>query len=170
MTTALARQVHEALLARGATLAVAESLTGGLLGAALTAVPGVSATFRGGVVAYATDLKGVLLGVDAGLLARAGPVDAAVAAAMAAGVRERLRATYGLATTGVAGPDPQDGHPPGEVYVAASGPFGELQRRLELAGDRAAVRSGAVAAALGLLAEVLAGPDEGSSRLITELQ
>lgn len=153
----LARQVHEALLARGETLALAESLTGGLLGAAVTAVPGVSATFRGGVVAYATELKTTLLGVDAHLIARVGPVDAGVAAQMAAGARERLRATYGLATTGVAGPDPQDGHPPGEVYVAVSGPGGGLHRRLELAGDRAAVRAAAVTEALRLLAELLAG-------------
>ena len=157
MTVTPARRVHEALLARGATLAVAESLTGGLLGAALTAVPGVSATFRGGVVAYATDLKADLLGVDGDLLARVGPVDPAVAAAMAAGVRGRMGSTYGLATTGVAGPDAQDGHPPGEVYVAASGPGGELHRRLAVAGDRAAVRAAAVSAALDLLADVLAG-------------
>ena len=153
----LARQVHEALLARGETLALAESLTGGLLGAAMTAVPGVSATFRGGVVAYATELKTTMLGVDAHLIARVGPVDAGVAAQMAAGARERLRATYGLATTGVAGPDPQDGHPPGEVYVAVSGPGGGLHRRLQLAGDRAAVRAAAVTEALRLLAELLAG-------------
>ena len=168
MTRSPADDVHDALLARGETLAVAESLTGGLLAAALTAVPGVSATFRGGVVAYATELKAGLLGVDAGLLDRVGPVDPLVAAGMAAGARERLRATYGLATTGIAGPDPQDGHLPGEVYVAVSGPGGELQRRLDLAGDRAAVRDGAVTGALRLLADVLADP--GSSGLITELQ
>jgi nicotinamide-nucleotide amidase len=156
VTRSPADEVHQALLARGETLAVAESLTGGLLGAALTEVPGVSATFRGGVVAYATELKAGLLGVDAALLARVGPVDPEVAARMAAGARERLRATYGLATTGVAGPDPQDGHPPGEVYVAVSGPGGELQQRLDLSGDRAAVRAGAVTGALRLLADVLA--------------
>lgn len=151
-----AQRLHELLLARGQTLAVAESLTGGALGAALTAVPGVSATFRGGVVAYATDLKGALLGVDPGLLAERGPVDADVAAAMAAGARRRLGATYGLATTGVAGPDPQGGHPPGEVYVAASGPGGGGHRRLVLPGDRAAVRAAAVTGALRLLADLLA--------------
>ena len=158
MTRSLADEVHQALLARGQTLAVAESLTGGLLGAAITGVPGASATFRGGVVAYATELKTALLGVDAGLLGRVGPVDPGVAAAMAVGVRERLGATYGLATTGVAGPDPQDGRLPGEVYVAVSGPGGELPRRLELAGDRAAVRDAAVTGALALLADVLANP------------
>lgn len=151
MTAGVAREVHELLLARRESLAVAESLTGGALAAALVDVPGVSATFRGGVVAYATELKADLLGVDAGLLARRGPVDPEVAAAMAAGVRERLGATWGLATTGVAGPDPQDGHRPGVCFVAMAGPAGSRVEDLALAGDRAAVRAGAVAAALALL-------------------
>ncbi len=154
----LAGRVHELLLARGETLAVAESLTGGGLGAAITAVPGVSATFRGGVVAYATDVKAELLGVPADLLARTGAVDPLVAAAMAAGARSRLGATYGLAVTGVAGPDPQDGHRPGEVYLGLAGgarlPL--LHRRVDLVGDRSAVRAGAVRAALELLHEQLA--------------
>ncbi len=154
---ALARQVHDALLARGGTLAVAESLTGGALAATVTAVPGASRTFRGGVVAYATELKRDLLGVPADLLERHGPVHPLVAAAMAAGARLRLGATYGLATTGVAGPDPQDGHPPGEVYLGLAGgePLRLLHRRLDLVGDRATVRAGTVRAALGFLHEVL---------------
>ena len=155
MTGPLAGDVHELLLARGQTLAVAESLTGGALGAALTGVPGVSTTFRGGVVAYATDLKAGLLGVDPSLLAERGAVDGLVAAAMATGVRTRLGATWGLATTGVAGPDPQDGHPPGEVYVAVAGPAGGRTDRLDLPGDRAAVRAAAVQAALLLLRDAL---------------
>lgn len=153
----LAVEVHDLLLARGDTLAVAESLTGGALGAALTDVPGVSATFRGGIVAYATDLKAELVGVDVGLLAQRGPVDAQVAAAMAAGVRARLGATWGLATTGVAGPDPQDGHLPGEVHLAVAGPAGGRADRLDLPGDRAAVRAAAVRAALALLRDALVG-------------
>jgi nicotinamide-nucleotide amidase len=154
---ALAELVHVALLARAGTLAVAESLTGGALAATVTAVPGVSATFRGGVVAYATELKRDLLGVPAELLERHGPVHPLVAAAMAAGARLRLGSTYGLATTGVAGPDPQDGHPPGEVYLGLAGgePLRLLHRRLDLTGDRAAVRAGTVRAALELLHEVL---------------
>ena len=155
-THELAAQVHAALLARGATVAVAESLTGGALGAALTGVAGVSATFRGGVVAYATDLKASVLGVDADLLARVGAVDAEVARQMAVGVRERLAATYGLATTGVAGPDPQDGHPPGEVHVAWAGPDGVVAVHLTLAGDRSQVRAEAVRRALALAAVRLA--------------
>jgi nicotinamide-nucleotide amidase len=159
----------EGLVARltraGSTVAVAESLTGGLLCARLVDVPGASAVVRGGVVAYATELKAVLLGVDAGLLAERGPVDPDVALAMAAGVRARLAADWGVATTGVAGPEPQDGVPPGTVYVAVCGPGGGpgspagapdgQVRRLVLAGDRAAVREGTVAAALALLAERL---------------
>jgi nicotinamide-nucleotide amidase len=151
VTLGLAREVHEALLERGETVAVAESLTGGALGAALVAVPGVSATFRGGVIAYATGLKAELLGVDAALLARRGPVDPEVAVAMAAGVRRRLGATWGLATTGVAGPDPQDGHPPGAFFVALAGPDGSRVEALARHGDRAAVRAAAVDAALALL-------------------
>jgi nicotinamide-nucleotide amidase len=154
---ALAAEVHALLLARGETVAVAESLTGGALGAALTAVPGVSATFRGGIVAYATELKTELLGVDPGLLAIRGPVDPDVATAMAEGVRDRLGATWGLSTTGVAGPDPQDGHPPGEVYIgiADGGRLRLLTQSLHLTGDRAAVRAGAVAAALDGLRDLL---------------
>ena len=140
---------------RGETLAVAESLTGGALGAALVAVPGVSTTFRGGVIAYATELKSELLGVDADQLAKQGPVDPDVAVAMAVGVRERLGATWGLATTGVAGPDPQDGHPPGVFFVALAGPDGSRVKALALDGDRAAVRAAAVAAALALLRTAL---------------
>jgi nicotinamide-nucleotide amidase len=153
----LAAEVHALLLARGGTVAVAESLTGGALGAALTAVPGVSATFRGGIVAYATELKAELLGVDPDLLAQFGPVHPQVAATMAVGVKSRLHATYGLSTTGVAGPDPQDGHPPGEVYIgiAVGGRGRLLTRSLHLTGDRAAVRAGAVAGALEGLRDLL---------------
>lgn len=153
----LALAVHESLLRRGATLAVAESLTGGGLGAALTRVPGASATFRGGVIAYATELKSSLLGVDPALLARVGAVDPEVARRMAQGARDRLGATYGLATTGVAGPDPQDGHPPGEVHLALAGPAGVVAVRVVLRGDRDQVRAEAVRRALVLTRDHLAG-------------
>ncbi len=146
-----AGQVIEALFEAGQTLAVAESLTGGLVVAGLVDVPGASAVLRGGVVAYATDLKQRLLGVDAELLARRGAVDAEVAGQMAAGAAARLGASWGLATTGVAGPDAQDGHPPGTVFVAVTGPAGARVRSLHLDGDRAAVREATVAAAFDLL-------------------
>ena len=109
-----------ALTAAGLTVAVAESLTGGSVVEALVRVPGASACVRGGVVAYATDLKATLLGVPADLLAERGPVDPDVAAAMADGVRRRLGADLGVATTGVAGPEPQGGRPVGTFYVAVA--------------------------------------------------
>lgn len=152
-----ARDVLAGLAARGWTLGVAESLTGGLVLAELVAVPGASAVLRGGVVAYATDLKRDLLGVPADLLAARGAVDPEVARHMARGVRVATAADVGLATTGVAGPDPQDGKEPGLVFVAVSTPDADEVRRLDTAGDRAAVRGAAVGAALGLAREVLAG-------------
>jgi nicotinamide-nucleotide amidase len=135
---------------RGLTIAVAESLTGGLVVADLVSVPGASAVVRGGVVAYATELKHELLGVDAALLAAGGPIQAAVAEQMAAGVRARLSADVGLATTGVAGPDAQDGHRPGEVWIAIASVDGIRSLRLELGGDRAAIRRETVEAVIGL--------------------
>ena len=138
---------------RGWSIAAAESLTGGRVTATLVDVPGASAHVRGGVVAYATDVKASQLGVDAALLADRGPVDPDVAAQMAEGVRRALRADVGLATTGVAGPDPQDGHPPGEVYVAVSSPAGDAVRRLDLPGDRSQVRAAAVSAVLAFALE-----------------
>ena len=108
-----AAEVIALLAARQQSIAVAESLTGGLLAAALTGIPGASAVFRGGVVAYATELKAVLLGVDRGLLEAHGAVSAEVASAMAEGVRGRLGAAVGAATTGVAGPTPPRESPPG---------------------------------------------------------
>ncbi|WP_166846815.1 CinA family protein [Isoptericola sp. BMS4] len=145
----------DAALARGWTVGVAESLTGGLVSAALVEVPGSSRVLRGAVVAYATEVKSSLLGVDAALLDARGAVDPDVAAQMARGVRRAVRADVGVATTGVAGPDPQDGHPPGEVYVAVSTPDGDRVRRLDIPGERPAVRDGAVHAALDLVVEAL---------------
>ncbi|MEU4193682.1 CinA family protein [Kribbella sp. NPDC026611] len=140
----------ELLKQHGVTLATAESLTGGMVGAALTDVPGVSAVYRGGVVVYATDLKAKLAGVPEDLLAAVGPVHPDTAAALAKGVRERLEADYGLATTGVAGPDPQAGIQAGTVYVAAAGPESVRVQKLQLTGDRTAVRRGSVLAVLEL--------------------
>ncbi|SFK35956.1 CinA family protein [Cellulomonas sp. KH9] len=147
--------VLDAAARRGWSLAVAESLTGGLVTATLVDVPGASRVLRGGVVAYATELKASVLGVDAALLAARGAVDPEVAVAMATGVRQRLAADVGLATTGVAGPDPQDGHAPGTVHVAVVTPEGDHVRSLHLPGDRRDVRTAACAAVLGLAAEVL---------------
>lgn len=150
-------EVHRLLRTCTATLATAESLTGGLLGAALTAVPGSSATYRGGVVAYASELKHALLDVPAEVLARYGAVDRRTVAAMARGARDRCGTTYGLATTGVAGPERQDGHPPGTAYVALDGPGHDEVVTLRLAGDRDTVRAQVVARALDLLRRHLLG-------------
>ncbi|GAA2487207.1 CinA family protein [Streptomyces gobitricini] len=154
MTTA-ARAL--ALLAESnQTVAVAESLTGGLVAAELTSVPGASTSFRGSVTAYATALKHHLLGVDAALLQRRGAVDPDVALQMAVGVRDRLAAGWGIATTGVAGPEPQDGQPVGTVYVAVCGPAGGTLgagkvAALRLNGDRAEIRRESVRSVLELL-------------------
>jgi len=134
---------------RGLTIAVAESLTGGLLVASLVAVPGASAVLLGGVVAYNTALKHTLLGVDAGLLAMNGAVDPDVAEQMAGGVRERLAvdgrpATIGVATTGVAGPDSQDGHPVGTVFIGLATAEGTAHGALALTGSRDAIRNAVV--------------------------
>lgn len=147
----LAAEVLRLLGEAGWTLATAESLTGGLVAAALTDVPGSSQSFRGGVVSYATDLKARLLGVDGSVLAKHGAVYAPVAAAMAAGVRERLGATVGVATTGVAGPDSQDGQPPGTVHIAVSLADDTIVRTIALSGDRDEVRRLTVERVLGLL-------------------
>ncbi|MDN3353557.1 CinA family nicotinamide mononucleotide deamidase-related protein [Actinomadura sp. DC4] len=160
----LDRVVHGLLADRNATVAVAESLTGGLLGGELTAMPGSSATFAGGVIAYATPLKHTLLGVPDDLLAAHGAVHPEVAAAMARGVRERLGASYGLAVTGVAGPEPQDGYPVGTVHVAVAESGGGATTRspgLPVPADgaraRVAVRQMTVVHALDLLRRVLLG-------------
>jgi nicotinamide-nucleotide amidase len=154
----LAVRAHELLLARGETVATAESLTAGLLAVALTDVPGASATYRGGLVTYATDLKASLAGVDPALLASHGAVDPEVARQLAVGARDRLGASWGIALTGVAGPDPQDGQPVGTVFVGIAGPSGfSAVHSLALSGDRAAIRTAATAAALGVLCDSLSG-------------
>jgi nicotinamide-nucleotide amidase len=154
----LAADLVARLTAAGQTVAVAESLTGGLVSAALTEPPGASLVLRGGVLAYASDLKSQVLGVDEVLLEQVGAVDPVVAEQMAAGVRSLMGATYGLATTGVAGPDPADGKPVGTVYVALVGPEFSRVKALTLSGDRAGIRAQSVLAVLTLLAEEL--PDQ----------
>jgi nicotinamide-nucleotide amidase len=167
---ALAAAVVAALRDRSQTLATAESLTGGLVGATLTDVPGASAVYRGGLIVYATGLKAALARVSAQTLATDGPVAASTAAELARGAAAACGADWGLATTGVAGPDPQDGHPVGQVFVAVAGPRldgatdglpeGDHQdvlevRELALAGDRAAIRDLTTRAVLRLLLDRL---------------
>jgi nicotinamide-nucleotide amidase len=149
-------RVLSQLVERGETLATAESLTGGLLSATLTDVPGASRSFVGGVVSYATRVKVSALDVPESLVERYGVVSGECAAAMAAGVRRRLDATWGLATTGVAGPDEQEGRPVGTVWVAVAGPDGAETRLLALDGDRQAIRRATCVAVLSVLDGMLA--------------
>jgi nicotinamide-nucleotide amidase len=170
--TSTAADVLRLLKVRGETLAVAESLTGGLVAAAITDVPGASQAFRGSVTAYATEVKHQLLGVDATLLDQRGAVDPQVAAQMADGVRKALGADWGISTTGVAGPDPQDGQPVGTVHVAVAGPRGADSgafdggkvASLRLNGGRAEIRMESVRSVLGLLLQELVGEQTGNER------
>jgi nicotinamide-nucleotide amidase len=146
-----AAAVVGALRRHGLTIAVAESLTGGLLIAELISVPGASAVVRGGVVAYATELKADLLGVDRTLLAASGPIHPDVARQMATGARERLGADIGISTTGVAGPDSQEGHAPGEVWLGFAIGTEVSAVGLALGGDRAAIRGDTVSESLSRL-------------------
>jgi nicotinamide-nucleotide amidase len=147
-------RVVAALRQRGETVATAESLTGGLVCAVLTSVPGSSAVVRGGLIVYATALKASLAGVDAEDLHRLGAVDPVIASQLATGARERCESTWGIGLTGVAGPEPQDGIAPGTVHVGLAGPDGVQVRTIEPSGDsgdRHEVRSSAVSTALALL-------------------
>jgi nicotinamide-nucleotide amidase len=157
---AAAAAVHT-LVERHQTLSVAESLTGGLLAATIVEIAGVSAVFRGGVVVYATEMKHTLAGVPRRLLDERGPVDPDVALALAEGVRERCGTDWGLATTGVAGPEPQDGKPVGMVFVAVAGPDGATVQELSLSGSRAGIRTATVTSVLSLLVAQLRGSTAG---------
>jgi nicotinamide-nucleotide amidase len=156
----LAERIVAELTRRGERVAVAESLTGGLLASAFVDVPGASAVFGGGVVAYSTVFKAHLLGVDQALLDERGAVDPEVARQMASGVRERVPhrdfvVDYALATTGVAGPDPQDGQAPGTVWIGYADAAGATAELVQLVGGRDAIRHATVDAALALLARRL---------------
>lgn len=161
MTTDLAARTISTMTERTLSLATAESLTGGLLGATLTSVPGASACFAASVVAYATPTKTALLGVPKALIAEHTVVSEAVAVSMAVGLQDRTNADWVIAVTGVAGPDPQDGHAPGEVWICVQGPrvasfpqFSQVQQ-FHFEGDRAAIRAATVDAALQMLLRVV---------------
>ncbi|HEX6056329.1 MAG TPA: CinA family protein [Intrasporangium sp.] len=146
------------LSAAGETVACAESLTAGLVSASIADTPGASVVLRGAIVAYAADVKVALLGVPASVVAGAGTVDPRVARAMAEGARLRLGATWGISTTGVAGPGPAEGKPEGTVHLAVAGPRGTVTRALRLKGTRDDVRRGAAAAALEFALDVMMDP------------
>ena len=160
-----AAEILQELEARGFKLAIAESLTGGLLTAEFVAVPGASKVLLGSIVAYQTSLKHELLGVSRALLENQGPVDPEVVAQMAAGVRSKLanktntdeNLVLGIATTGVAGPDTQNGIAVGTVYIAISGPgtIGDSVFAYEFSGGREAIRSATVTEAISALGECL---------------
>jgi nicotinamide-nucleotide amidase len=167
VSSPLAALVLTELRRRTETVATAESLTGGLLGVLLTNVPGASVSYLGGVISYATRLKGTLAGVSPATLRAVGPVAKQTAAEMAVGISRRCQADWGMATTGVAGPDPQDGHPVGEVFVAVAHPASGLLRvkALSLTGDRLAVRTRAAEHAVELLADALGIAAEAGHRV-----
>lgn len=145
----------------GKTLATAESCTGGMLGAALTTVPGASAVYRGGIISYQNFVKQKLLRVGADDLETVGPVSAQVACAMARGAREQLQADLAVSVTGLAGPDGDEfGYPVGTVFIGISDAQEVIAREFHFSGDREAVRRQAAQAALRLLLQRLCPSDE----------
>lgn len=150
-----AAAIVERLRARGETVAVAESVTGGGLAKALTDFEGASHIFKGGIVAYSVESKVRDLSVANELIAAQTVYSSEVALAMASGVRERFGSHWAIATTGVAGPGASHGIAPGRVWIAVVGPKTRETRALELSGDRGEVRAGAVASALAAFARIL---------------
>ena len=152
----IAQIVLDLCAATGLTIGTAESCTGGMVAARLTAVPGASDAFQGSIVAYADEVKQESLGVPGALIAEHGAVSPEVAAAMAHGVRERLGVDVGVAVTGVAGPGGgTEEKPVGLVFVHAAGPDGEKAVRTEFPGDRDMIRGRATAASLHLVRRLL---------------
>lgn len=151
----IASRVIEELRRRGESLAVAESLTGGGLGVAITSVPGSSDVFAGGVIAYQLSAKKHLLNVPDSLIEEFGVVSEEVAVAMADGLRKLFGTTWAIATTGVAGPGPCDGVAPGTVWIAIRGPINQ-STELEIQGEREVVRNASVSSAITTFARILA--------------
>lgn len=165
--TTMEAEVGRLLAAAGATVAVAESCTGGLIGHRLTDVPGSSRYLRGGVVAYSNAVKQTVLGVDAATLAQHGAVSVETAAAMARGVRALTGATFGLATTGIAGPDGGTAEKPvGTVCLALDGPAGLRSRRYQLWGTREWVKLLTSQIALDWLRRAQLGEDPTESAIL----
>ncbi len=144
------------LSVRGETLAVAESMTGGLVAARLTAIPGASDAFRGGVVAYSVPAKAALLGLDPAWLETVGTVSEPCAIALAEAVQARLGATWALGICGNAGPGAEGGAPLGAVHVALAGPGDTVIRSFTLGGDRLDVQLRSAGVALDLLRRTMA--------------
>lgn len=149
-----ANTVVAALKERGETVAVAESITAGGLGHALTYTPGASTVFLGGIIAYSNEVKSEFLGVDSALIEEFSVVSEEVANAMAEGVRKKFGTTWGIATTGIAGPGDFQGIPEGTVWVAIRGPINQ-SIQLQLDSGREAIRTGAISSAIGTFARIL---------------
>lgn len=149
-----AKSIIANLIERGETLAVAESVTGGGLGHAITTVPGSSQAFKGGIIAYTIEAKNEFLDVPTELIAEHSVVSEEVANAMAEGVRNRLGTTWGVATTGIAGPGDYQGIPEGTVWIAIRGPINQTLQ-LQLDSGREAIRLGAISSAIGTFARIL---------------
>jgi nicotinamide-nucleotide amidase len=150
----LIQATFDHLVHRGETLSVAESVTGGALGSAITSVPGASLVFLGGAITYSNEVKTKVLGVDADLIRSHGVVSEEVAHAMAEGARRVYGSTWAIATTGVAGPGPAEGIAPGTVWIAISGPINHTAL-LAIEGDREIVRNATVTSAVVAFERIL---------------
>ena len=153
-TKSAAQSIIEILTSRGQTLAVAESLTGGGLGFALTQVPGASAVFLGGIISYTTEVKVRELGVGQSIIDQYKVVSEEVAIEMAEGAKNKFATTWAISTTGVAGPGDYQGVREGTVWIAIRGPINQ-SLTLTLDGGRDGVRQGAISSAIGTFARIL---------------
>jgi nicotinamide-nucleotide amidase len=158
VTLSQAKTVIERLIERDETVAIAESLTAGGLGHALTQIPGASEVFLGGIIAYSTHAKENLLGVSEGAITKHSVVSEKVAQEMAQGVRAKFATTWGISTTGIAGPGDYQGIAAGTVWIAIVGPVPETLH-LQLDGGREQVREGAISSAIGTFARILSARD-----------
>jgi nicotinamide-nucleotide amidase len=149
-----AKNVVANLREKGESVAVAESVTAGGLGAAITHAPGASHVFIGGIIAYTNDVKINALGIAPSLISEHGVVSEEVANAMADAIREKFGTTWGIATTGIAGPGAYEGIAEGTVWVAIRGPINE-SIQLQLDSGREAIRTGAISSAIGTFARIL---------------
>jgi len=151
----LSKTIVKTLSLRGETISTAESITGGLIGGAITGVPGSSEVFLGGVISYSNQMKKDELGITAADIKKVGVVSEAIAVAMALAIQKRTKSTWAISSTGVAGPGPIDGIPAGTVWIAIAGPKIAQGIELSIAGKREIVRFGAVESALGAFERIL---------------
>ena len=151
----LSKTIVKTLTLRGETISTAESITGGLIGGAITGAPGSSEVFLGGVISYSNQMKKDELGITAADIKKVGVVSEAIAVAMALAIQKRTKSTWAISSTGVAGPGPIDGIPAGTVWIAIAGPKIAQGIELSISGKREIVRLGAVESALGAFERIL---------------